>query len=372
MAATLFVQVVPGLEQALLDELQELGLRGNAVVGGVEVKGEGDAMFAIHMHSRVAGRVLVRVGRFGATTLEQLARNVKQAPWSRWIHPHQGVDVRVSSMGSRLRHRETIEKKVQNAIGDALRGPRVSSGRPPREPVLVMLRIVSDEVEISVDASGDLLHRRGWRQATAKAPLRENLAAGILRLAGWQPGEPLVDPMCGSGTFPIEAATIAMGLPPGARRGFAFERWPSHDDRAWTAFQKKRPGILDKHAPILGSDRDPGAIVAARGNADRARVSDRISLQQIPLRELEPPSKRGLVIANPPYGKRVGESTAVFGELGRTLRERWVGWRVALLVPDRGLLGRLGLRLEEVTRFTNGGIPVMLMVGEVEADRRST
>lgn len=369
---TIFVQGVPGLEPALADELAELGLRGRIEVGGVELPADARAMWAVHLHSRLAGRVWVRVARFGATQLEQLAAGVRRAPWSRWAHPRQPVEVRVASSGSRLRHREAIEKKVAHAIADALRGPRLPTGRPPREPVGVLVRIVDDRVEVSVDASGDLLHRRGWRQATAKAPLRENLAAAVLRLVGWAPGEALVDPMCGSGTFPIEAATIAMGLPPGGARGFAFERWPSHDAAAWAAFQRRRPAVLDTSAPIVGTDRDPGAVEAARGNARRARVADRVVLRAVDFRDLEPPAPTGLLVANPPYGERVSGAAPVFAELGRTLRARWAGWRFALLVPDRGLLGRLRLPTRELARFRNGGIPVALVAGEVEGAPRPT
>lgn len=362
---TLFVQITPGLEAALADELAELGLRPRVEVGGVEVKGGVDALYAIHLHGRIGARVLVRVGRFGATNLEQLARNVRQVPWARWVHPRQPLDVRVAAHGSRLRHRSTVARKVEFAIQDALRGPRLSSGRPPREAATVFVRIEADRVELSVDASGELLHRRGWRLATAKAPMRENLAAAVLRLAGWQPGEPLVDPMCGSGTFPIEAATIVLGLPPGARRSFAFERWPTHDPRAWEAFRRKRPGVLDPSTPIVGADRDAGAIEAAQGNAQRARVDRRIRLERCAFRDLQSPAPAGLVVANPPYGKRIGEVGASLEELGRVLSAKWAGWRFALVVPEQGPTRRLGLPTEVVARFSNGGVPVALVVGQV-------
>lgn len=362
MSTNLFVQITPGLEDALADELLELGLRGVVAPGGITLRGDLEVLHALHVHSRLAARVLVRVLRSRATSLEQLATVVRQAPWGRWVHPRQPLDVRVSSHSSRLRHRETVAKKVEHAVADALRGPRVSLGRPPRAPARILVRVEDDEVEASIDASGDLLHRRGWRLATAKAPLRENLAAAVLRLAGWQPGEPLVDPMCGSGTFAIEAATIAMGIPPGVRRSFAFEHWPGHDAKAWASAQAQRSPPLDRMAPILGADRDAGAVEASRGNAGRARVADRIRWSRVPVAELEPPARAGLVVANPPYGKRVDDAARVYGELGRAFRARWSGWRLALLVPDRRLLGPLGVRMEEVTRFSNGGIPVTLMV----------
>lgn len=372
MKSTLFAQVAPGLEAALADELQELGLRGRVETGGVELPADERALYTIHLHSRVAARVWLRVARFRATQLDHLAAGVRRAPWSIWAHPRQPLDVRVASSGSRLRHREAIEKKVRHAVADALRGPRIGSGRPPREALGVLVRIVDDQVEISVDASGELLHRRGWRQATAKAPLRENLAAAILRLADWAPGEALVDPMCGAGTFVIEAATIAMGRAPGASRAFAFQHWPSHDPASWKAFARHRPAVLDATAPILGADRDPGAVSAAVANARRAGVGQRVSLLQTDFRELEPPAPSGLLVANPPYGRRVTGAAPVMGELGRVLRHRWTGWRFVLLVPDRALLGRFGLPTRELARFRNGGIPVSLVMGEVEGSGRPT
>jgi putative N6-adenine-specific DNA methylase len=269
----------------------------------------------------------------------------------------------------RFPHKGALENKVELAIRDALRGPRLPGPRPPHEPVPVLVHAEGDLVRVSVDASGDLLHRRGWRQETAKAPLRENLAAAVLRLAGWAPGEPLVDPMCGSGTFPIEAATIAMGRAPGAGRTFAFERWPGLDQ---AAVRKVRAAagalqVLDRAALIAGSDRDPGAVRAAVGNARRAGVADRVRLDERRFEELVPPPVPGLIVSNTPYGERVGSGQ--IGWIAQALRARWAGWRVALLVPPSAKRVLTPLGLEEVAGFRNGGIPVRVLVGAIRQDR---
>ncbi len=262
-----------------------------------------------------------------------------------------------------------MERKVVRAIGDALRGPRLPGPRAPRDPVLVVLRVVKDMVDVSVDASGEALHRRGWRKAIARAPIRENLAAAVLRLAEWSPGEALVDPMCGSGTFPIEAASVSAGLAPGRARTFAFERWPEHDPAAWRASRASARANPVGIGVILGSDRDAAAMIATRANAARAGIEGRILLDTASFAELEPPDcSPGLVVINPPYGKRLqaGRASAVYRDLGRVLRERWSRWRLAVLVPERRLLGPLGIKgVEPTVTFSNGGVRVSLCVGQV-------
>ena len=256
-----FVSIQPGLEPALEQELADWGWSTRRDVGGVEVSGDRGTLHHLHLWSRLASRVTVRVGAFPAKTLDELARRVRALHWERYAQVRQPIQVRVTAHKSRLRHRETIARKVTLAIQDALRGPRVSRGRPPREALLVVLRIVEDRVVVSVDASGDGLHMRGWRREGGVAPLRENLAAGVLRTLEWTPGEPLVDLMCGSGTFPIEAATIAQGRAPGADRTFAFERWPSHERSAWDKSKRKAQRHREPCDRDLfwGQDREFGA-----------------------------------------------------------------------------------------------------------------
>lgn len=366
-----FVSIQPGLEAALEEELADWGWPTRRDTGGVEVSGDRAMLHHLHLWSRLASRVTVRVGAFQAKTLDELARRIRALHWERYAQPRQPIQVRVTAHKSRLRHRETISRKVTLAIQDALRGPRVSRGRPPREALLVVLRIVDDRVVVSVDASGDGLHMRGWRREGGAAPLRENLAAAVLRTLEWAPGEPLVDLMCGSGTFPIEAATIAQGRAPGGDRPFAFERWPSHERSAWDKTRRKaqRHREACERGLFWGRDRDASAVERARANGRRAGVKDVVRWEQGSIGESGPPvDGAGLVVINPPYGKRLakGQASQVYAGIGRALRESWSGWRVGILVPRKPLLKSLGLPVEPVTTFTHGGLRVTLVAGRIE------
>ena len=367
MPRTALASITPGLEDALLGELTDLGLAARRVDGGVEFLADPASVYAVNLHSRLAARVTVRLGRGSARNLDALAQLVRSLPWRDFVRPGQPVEVRFSSSGSRLRHREPAQRKVALAIADALRGPRLPGPRPPRESLQVVVRVVGDRATVSVDSSGELLHRRGWRRATAKAPLRENLAAAILHLAGWVPGQPLVDPMCGSGTFAVEAAPVAIGKAPGARRSFAFEHWPTHDARLWRRLQGEARllPVLDAGAPIVAADRDAGAVAAARSNADRAGVGGRVQVVERALQEHAPPAGPvGLLVVNPPYGRRVRGGQRTFPLLGRALREDWAGWGGAVLLPDPRFKSALGADFEERAKFKNGGVPVWLFVRE--------
>lgn len=364
-----FAAVAPGLEEALLDELSELGVEGRVEPGGVAFRADTQGLAGVHLHSRIAGRVTIGLGTIGAASLDALSQGVRGLPWKQFAWPTQPVVVQLTSRRSRLRNRDAVARKVENSIHDALRGPRLPGPKPPREPLGVSVRVENDKALVTVDASGELLHKRGWRKATAKAPLRENLAAAVLRVAQWAPGEALVDPMCGAGTFPIEAAGIALGHAPGGRRAFAFERFPGFDKKAWER-QKldSKAEAIDRVAPIVAADRDEGAIEATRSNADRAGVGGRIHVVRSMFHELEPPVGPGLVVMNPPYGERIegsGGPARVYKLIGETLRKNWRGWRVAILVPGSRWLGALGFPVDKGPEFSNGGIKVILALGTV-------
>jgi putative N6-adenine-specific DNA methylase len=227
---------------------------------------------------------------------------------------------------------------------------------------------------VSADTSGALLHRRGYRLATAKAPLRETIAAALIAASGWDGVAPLVDPFCGSGTIPIEAALRARDLAPGAMRTFSAERWPGVSR---TLGERVRAELAERSRPaavgtIAGFDRDAGAIDAAAANAERARVSADLTLAVRSLSAAEfPTGGHGWVVTNPPYGVRVGGGDAdrirdLWAQLGHVLRDRAPGWRVALLSPDPALERQLRIPLRVAAVTSNGGIPVRLMVGEVD------
>ncbi len=361
-----FVSVAPGFEPALVRELQEIGVQATEEPGGAAFTATAESLALVHRFSRIAGRVTVKIGAGGAGTLEELAQTARSMPWKDYIPAGQPVAVKATANKSRLHFTATIGKKVELAITDAMRGPRLSGPRPPREPAPVIVRVEGDRASFFLDASGELMHRRGWRLDSAKAPIRENLGAAILAVAEWEVDEPLVDPMCGSGTFAIEAAGIALGDPPGDQRSFAFLNWPSFPAKVWPgAPRSPRPKGI---GVIVASDRDPGAVRATTENARRAGVAAHIKVLHRPFVELEPPARTGLVVMNPPYGRRIGEgdsSNAVFRHIGTVLRERWSGWRLAILIPDRALLRDLGIPVESALLFSNGGLKVGLFIGEV-------
>lgn len=346
----------PGLEAVLAEELTALGLTARIEPGGVVIPATWEALDRVHRWSWVAGRVLVRLGKVQAANLDQLGAGVRALPWRRVLHPRQPVEVEPTAKASKLWRADMVERKVQVAIADAMRGPREEGPRPPWQPLGVHVRIEGDHAVVSADASGDRLHRRGWREQTAKAPIRENLAAAVLRIAGWDPLEALVDPMCGAGTFVIEAARRAAGLTPRLADEVAWHRFPG------ARRSPDRPPVRRPMPTLVGADRDPGAIRASVGNARRAGVDGAVQFLECPFESLDPPATSGLVVANAPYGDRVGSAqTLPWERWGALLDGRWSGWRFAWLVP--GDLDPRRLGGQTVARFENGGIPVQLVCG---------
>lgn len=346
--------IAPGLEPWLLEELQELGLPGVIDTGGIELRVDADELLRLQRCSRLAARVTVRLGTVGAESLEMLADRARKQPWATYIHPKQPLEVRATVTRSRVRYRERVESKVTLAIQDALRGPRRAGQRPPREPARIGVRIENDKATFRVDASGELLHRRGWRRDPGRAPIRENLAAAVLRASGWRPGVPLLDPMCGSGTFAIEAAQWTAGILPGARRDFACERWP-----CWPKPPEPAPPRPHAAAPILAADRAPQAIDAARANAARAGVRDRITWTAAAIEDLTVELEGGLVILNPPWGERLGDVGTVarlHARWSALVRSRWPSSARVAVVPDAGWASRAwGEGSTAIARFSSGG-----------------
>jgi putative N6-adenine-specific DNA methylase len=382
----LFAVCAPGLEEVLARELRELGVEGRPESGGVEWSGDARTLYAANLRLATASRVTVLAAEFRARTFFELERHARRVPWERWMAPGAAVRLRVSSRKSRLYHEGAVAERLLEAV-EARVGPlggaavgkgedagSEAEGEEGEEGQLFVVRFLRDRCTIRADASGALLHLRGYRRAVAKAPLRETLAAAMLRGAGWIPEAPLLDPMCGSGTIPIEAALRARRIAPGLAsasrepRAYAFTAWPEFEAGAWAeevarAREEVRPRAP---APIAGSDRDAGAVEAARANAERAGVAESVEWSVRPLSAAEPPAEGGWLVSNPPYGVRVGERDplrSLYAALGRLARERFPGWRLALLTADRVLEGQLGVPLQETLRTRNGGIPVRLVVG---------
>lgn len=352
----------PGLEHAVSREAAALGLTGRPRYlragqhgGGLGFEGGLEALYRANLWPRTAERVLVRLGRFRAGSFADLEAGARRLPWADYLPPGRRLRVRAECRRSKLYHEKGVAQRVAEAAGAELSDDEASSQ-------IVYVRVEDDEAVLDLDASGEPLHRRGYRQAVAKAPLRETLAACLLLESGWDPATPLLDPFCGSGTIPIEAALLARRMAPGRARRFAFMEWPSFDAALWKRLtEEAAAGELPAAPPIAGSDRDEGAVASSRANAERAGVADSISFSHAAVSAAEPPPGTGTVVANPPYGLRVqgrGDPRDVYAQFGKLVAARCPGWRVALVCPDESLARATGLALFPGPSTKNGGLDV--------------
>ncbi|HEY6477832.1 MAG TPA: SAM-dependent methyltransferase [Polyangia bacterium] len=369
-----FAVVAPGLEEAAAREIEALPHVSNLrrETGGVEWNASAEEGFRANLWLRLPTRVLARVGTVEAREFGRLRRRGAGLDWKRFVAPGATVAVRTSTSRSRLYHTGAIDETVLLAMGDAVTGIRAATKEEPAD-VSVLVRGLEDRFTFSVDASGERLHRRGARVEIGAALLRETLAAGLLALGGWDPSLPLVDPMCGAGTIVIEAAAQAVGRAPGIDRAFALESWPAFSENAAMRLREEARAQVRTAppAPIAGSDSDPRAIESARRNAARAEAEAHLTLAVRVVADSRPPGATpGLVVANPPYGKRLSEPRAavrVYRELGRVLRAHFRGWRFAIVVPRslHDAAGALRLEFEARHKLRNGGLPIELCTGAI-------
>ncbi|HEX6629350.1 MAG TPA: class I SAM-dependent RNA methyltransferase [Gemmatimonadaceae bacterium] len=395
----IFAATAPGLESIAAGELKPLGVRGNQEAGGVSFSGDNRLLYLANLHLRTPSRVIVRLGQFHASTFYEFERRAKKIPWQNFLPANSAVGVRVTCRKSRLYHSDAVAERVLGVIAKfaspgsnlriasaqeddtgsdeadvEVRGEGGPNGDATASSQSFVVRIVNDQCEISADSSGELLHRRGYRQEIAKAPLRETLAAAMILASGWRPDAPLIDPLCGSGTIPIEAALIARRIAPGIRRSFQFMRWPNFDSALWKDLLSKaeaetRP-TSHGGATIHGADRDDGAIGAATRNAGRAGVAGDIEFAtrslSASLDSLEVIERgEGWVLTNPPYGIRVGEGADLrnlYARLGSVAAK--AEWRVGMLVAEPRLARQAGVPLRSRFDTRNGGIPVSFLASE--------
>ena len=318
----------------------------------------------------------MRVAQFEARAFHELERLSRKVPWEEFVQPKSAVKFRVTCRKSRLYHSDGVADRIGAAVERNIPGARVQSAGADTEDgddfggQLFTVRVFHDRCTISADTSGALLHRRGYRLATGKAPLRETLAAAMIIGSGWIREGSFIDPMCGSGTLPIEAALIARNIAPGLGRQFAFMQWPDFAPEKWSLLLDAARSVQYPKAfnPILGKDRDAGAIAHALQNAKRAGVADDVYFVEDTVSSLEPLPRSGWVVVNPPYGVRVGDSSGLrdlYAQLGNVLRSRFDGWRFGILSADRKLEGQLKIPLTPVFDTSNGGIPVRFLVADV-------
>jgi putative N6-adenine-specific DNA methylase len=374
----------PGLEPLAVAELDLLGLRGTTVEAGVvEFTADAAGFAAALISLRTVSRITIRLASFRARTFPELERYAANLPWQRYLERGIGVHFRVTSRKSRLYHAGAIAERLERsalAQVPGLRLIRAASDAAALEDdvtrlpsvVRLVVRILRDEVAISIDAAGGGMHRRGWRTDGGKAPLRETLAAAMLAAVtpdlhvGWN--QPVADPLCGSGTIPIEAALWARRIAPGSRRRFAAELWP-HLRQVVEDARKIAVATELASTPIaiLAQDRDAGAIEAATANAERAGVSADLMIKRAPVSALRADEGGGWIVTNPPYGLRIGDREQLrdlYASLGRLVTARRPYWGLAVLSADPRLDGQLSGQRSVVWQSTNGGVAVRLVVSQ--------
>ncbi|CAN5898129.1 class I SAM-dependent RNA methyltransferase [soil metagenome] len=370
-----------GLEAALADELKEIGQINNTlhvhtqVPGGVHCSGELSDAYRINLYSRIASRCLLRMAHSGYINENDIYDLTLEQPWEDWFGYHHTIRVDVTGIKCPLKSLEFATLKIKDAICDRFRDQFTQ--RPSVDTKMPDMRIVgfldARNFTVYLDTSGEALFKRGWRLETGDAPLRENLAAGLLRTAGWKPGIPLIDPMCGSGTILIEAAQMLAGIPPGLHRDFAFEKFASFNPEEWQAIKDQvKANPLPAEPTIFGSDISGDMIVMTRNNLNKAGIKFDVPLKQIEAQEIKPPTETpGILLTNPPYGERIGVrgdgslepdemARDFFSSFSSTLKQRFAGWSVFLFTADLGLPKFLRLKESRKTPFFNGALECRL------------
>lgn len=359
----------PGFEKVLLEEVQALPAVSDAKIvrGGVEFRGPFTTIYHANLQLATAHRVLWRVAEFLAQSYPMLYNKAAKVPWERFLGFEKQVRFSVSSRSSRLHYPPKIAETVLSALQSAVLPLGLQPTASDDATLNVHVRFFQDRCTLSLDTSGDHLHRRGYRTHVGDAPLRETLAAAILKTVNLETFDLIVDPMCGSGTFLLEAARLLRGAAPGSERTFAFEAFPGFQKTLWERLKREAGDrVQDSSVTLLGFDKNPQMLNAAKSNAERAGVKDAVKFSSadaltLPYDELKTGYKNALIIANPPYGKRLDAQNVrkLYAELSAVLSQS-PGWTFALLTPDPTWVV---LDVMERLEFHNGGVRVALLVG---------
>jgi putative N6-adenine-specific DNA methylase len=354
-----------GLEALLAKELEPLGAKDiQCVAGGVAFSGDWPVCYRVNLWSRIASRVLWRVGEFDYRNEDEVYAAAKALDWPKLFGVERTIRVNVTAQKSPLKSLEFVTLKIKDAVCDRFRD--ALGRRPDVDRAMPDVRIHAFLEEkkgtLYLDTSGEPLFKRGWRTEQGEAPLRENLAAGIVMLTGWQPGEALLDPMCGGGTLLVEAAAMARGRAPGAKRAFGFEKLGSSDPDLWERVKtetKENPA----EPRLFGSDSDPEALKSARRNLAAAGVERWVKLEQADILQRAAPEGSGVMVANPPYGERMGsadELALFYPKLGDALKKNFAGWRCFFFTADLRLPKLIRLHPSRKTPLWNGALECRL------------
>jgi len=377
----IFISCAPGLEPYLARECFQIGINlpksteryardasfhgPDEEKGGIEFNGFDRHIYLCNLYLRTASRVIVRLGEFNAVSFAELRRKASRLEWQEVLKPSQDVVIKVTCHKSKLIHSDAVAERIRGAIEDHF--AQTIKNTKEENKQIILVRLVNDQCTISIDSSGELLHRRGYRQAVAKAPLRETLAAGLLLASGWDAQSPLVDPFCGSGTIPIEAALMTRHIAPSLARRFAFMDWSGYQpDLFKTLLDDARKKITPNSAMLYGSDRDRGAIEMATANAARTDVNRDIRFECHAFSDMPSFDTPGWIVTNPPYGVRVSPTKDLrdlYAAFGRMYRERFQGWKLAILCSDTALITALDLGTPtQSLSLNNGGLPVKFSI----------
>jgi len=369
-----FATVARGLEPIAAQELERLGAQEvHPDFTGVHFQGDTALMYRVNLWARTIFRVLVVLAGFPCANAKQLYQGVQTIPWAQYLKPQHTLAVNATGKTKQLNHSHFTALQVKNAIVDQQRNQfgKRSSINIEKPDLLVNVHIHQNHCILSLDSSGTSLHRRGYRSAMGLAPLKETLAAALLELTEWHPNLPLLDPMCGSGTLPLEASLISLNIAPGLfREQFAFERWLDFDPTLWQQLlnQSKACQNQELAAPITGCDRDTDILNQARSNAQHCGILDQITFIQQDLSQLEPPADRGIIICNPPYGERLGNAQELgdlYKLLGDIFKQRFKGWTAFILTGNKQLAKRVGLKASRRLPVYNGSIPCTFLKYEL-------
>lgn len=369
-----FATVARGLEPLMVEELEQLGAKAvEPGFCGAAFKGDRALLYQVNLWARLPFRILRRLSEFDCVSSEDLFVGVQRLDWSQYLRPDNTLAVTATGKTGELNHTHFSALQVKNAIVQQQSkqfGER-SDVDTQTPDVRINLHLHQGVATLSLDSSGDSLHRRGYRPAVGAAPLKESLAAALIQMSGWQPEQAFFDPLCGSGTLPLEAGLRSLQMAPGLfRERFGFETWLDYDDQLWESLlvEAEESQKEELAAFVGGSDRDPNVLIAAHSNAQQCGLEHLISFRQRELAEVEAPADSGVLICNPPYGERLGADTdlgAFYELLGNVLKQRFKGWTAYVLSGNKALSSSIGLKSASRTPVYNGSLLCQLMKYEL-------
>jgi putative N6-adenine-specific DNA methylase len=374
MTQPYFATVARGLEAIAVQELEGLGATAvKPEFAGVAFQGDQALLYRVNLWSRLIYRVLKPIATVKAFNGEDLYKSVKKLDWSAYVIPDQTLQVTCTGKNPKLNHSHFTALQIKNAIVDQQRDRhhRRSNIDLEHPDVVINAHIHQNHCQLSLDSTGFSLHRRGYRPAMGQAPLKETLAAALLAIASWTPEQPLYDPMCGSGTFLLEAGLQSLNVAPGKfQPRFCFQHWPDYDADLWQALVSQAQAGERSHlmAPIWGSDGDQEILKQAKINAQACQLDHHIQWQWQNFADIDPPADTGILICNPPYGKRIGEVEALgdfYQQMGDIFKQRFKGWTAFVLSGNKDLTKRIGLRTAARFPVKNGNLPCTLLKYEL-------